>query len=66
MPALGQEFKAGDLVVEHPWLRMPPPGATVAAGFMRIVNRGAEPDRLLSVSSDIAAAVQLHSMTIED
>lgn len=66
IPAAAHEFKAGELVIEHPWLRMPPPGATVAGGYLTIVNRGSAADRLVAVSSDVAGAAQLHVMTVED
>jgi periplasmic copper chaperone A len=50
----------GDLQVRHPWSRATPPGATVAVGYMEIRNRGAQPDRLLSVSTPVAKRVEMH------
>ncbi len=51
---------AGDLVVENAWSR-----ATVGAGgvgviYMRIMNRGAASDRLISVASPVARLAQVH------
>jgi hypothetical protein len=38
--ASAQEFKAGDIVVSHPWSRATPTGAKVGAGYFVIENRG--------------------------
>ena len=45
-PALAQEFKAGDIVIEGPWARATPKGAEVGGGYLTIENKGAAPDRL--------------------
>jgi copper(I)-binding protein len=60
-PAAAQETRAGDLLVQQPWTRAAGQGAT-GAGFMAISNRGAAADRLLSVSSPLARAAELHTM----
>ena len=44
-PALAQEFKAGDIVIEKPWARATPKGAEVGGAYMTIENKGAMPDR---------------------
>jgi copper(I)-binding protein len=41
------DYKVGALEVASPWSRATPKGATVAVGYMKITNTGAEPDRLL-------------------
>ena len=33
MPALAQEFKAGDIVIEKPWARATPKGADVGGAM---------------------------------
>jgi hypothetical protein len=48
------------LLVEAPWARATPPGAKVGAGFLRIVNAGKTPDRLIGISSPAAKKVGLH------
>ncbi len=58
-PALAQ------IEIEQPWSRATPPGATLAAGYLRIVNRGGAADRLLGVSSPLAASVETHVTTKE-
>ena len=41
------DYKAGLLEIKHPWSRATPKGATVAGGYMSIVNTGSAPDRLI-------------------
>jgi len=60
------EFKVGDIEIEHPWSRATPAGAKVAGGYLTITNTGSSPDRLLSISSDIAAKSELHEMGVKD
>jgi len=60
-PALAQEFKAGDIVVEKPWARATPKGAEVGGAYVTIENKGASPDRLTGVKADFAT-VELHEM----
>jgi periplasmic copper chaperone A len=61
-PALAQEFKAGDIVIEKPWARATPKGAEVGSGYLLIQNKGATPDRLTGGSADFAT-VEVHQMT---
>lgn len=59
-PGLAHDFRAGDLLIDHPWSRAA--GAnTNGAGFMTIRNNGAQPDRLLSATTTIARTVELHT-----
>jgi len=44
--------------IENPWARATPPGAKVAAGYMKITSGAA--DRLVGASSPAAARVELH------
>lgn len=52
-PSAGKahEIKFGSLVVIHPWSRERLSGE--AEGYMKIVNRGSEDDRLVDVTADI-------------
>jgi periplasmic copper chaperone A len=61
-PAVAQEFKAGDIVVEKPWARATPKGAEVGSGYMDIQNKGSAPDRLTGGSVDFAT-VEIHQMS---
>ncbi len=65
-PLNAHEFKAGDLEIIHPSSRAMLPGAPVAGGYLTIINHGKTDDRLVSVTSDRAADVQLHEMAIEN
>jgi periplasmic copper chaperone A len=64
-PALAQEFKAGDIVIEKPWARATPKGAEVAGAYMTIQNNGAAPDRLTGGSADFAT-VEIHETKSEN
>ena len=64
-PALAQEFKAGDIVVENPWARATPKGAEVGGGYLTIQNKGAAPDRLTGGKADFAT-VEIHQMSSEN
>ncbi|WP_074221698.1 copper chaperone PCu(A)C [Rhodovulum sp. ES.010] len=56
LPAL-----AGDIVIEDPYARASTMMSKSGAAFMTLVNTGAEDDRLVAASSDIAAKVELHT-----
>jgi copper(I)-binding protein len=64
-PALAQEFKAGDIVVQKPWARATPKGAEVGSGYLAIQNKGATPDRLTGGSADFAT-IEIHQMSSEN
>jgi len=59
-----EQYMLGALRISAPWMRATPKGAAVAAGYVTITNTGAAPDRLMSVSSDVAGVIQLHEMTM--
>lgn len=58
----GQRAQVGDLVIEAPWTRATPSGARVAGGYMRITNRGSQPDRLTGGSFPLAGRFEVHEM----
>ena len=64
--ASAHEFKLGDLTIGHPWSRATLPGAKVAAGYLTVKNAGSTPDRLVSVTADIAGKGEIHEMTVKD
>jgi len=66
LPAVAQEFKAGDITIERPWSRATPKGTTVAAGYLVIRNDGAAPDKLTGGSADFAGNVQIHEMSMNN
>ncbi|WP_162267060.1 copper chaperone PCu(A)C [Luteimonas abyssi] len=53
------------LTVEAPWIRLPPPPAPVAAGYLQIAN-GEGDDRLLGVETAAAERVEIHEMRETD
>lgn len=63
--ATAHEFKAGAIAIDHPWSRATLPGAKVAAGYLTIRNNGTEPDRLVSVSSELSSKGEIHEMAVD-
>lgn len=59
------EYKSNAIKVVHPRANSTLAGATKGVAFMKIVNDGARPVRLLSASSPIARKVEIHAMSIE-
>jgi periplasmic copper chaperone A len=62
--AIAHGFKVGDIDIGHPYSRAMLPGAKVGGGYLKITNNGAA-DRLVSVTSDRAAEVQIHEMKMD-
>lgn len=54
------------ITVTAAWMRQPPPGASVAGGFMTIANAGEETDRLLGGEAPFAGRVEIHAMAMAD
>src|SRR3954464_12428737 len=63
--AQAQEYKAGPLVVDHPWTRATPKSATVAGGYLKITNTGSTPDRLTGGSAEVARKLEVHEMGMD-
>jgi copper(I)-binding protein len=59
--AQAQDYRLDSLKIERPWATATPKGAKVGAGYMTITNTGAEPDRLVGISSDVSARMSVHS-----
>jgi len=66
LSALAMDYKAGDLTLSQAWTRATPPKAKAGGGFVEIVNAGSEDDRLVAASSNVAAKVELHEMSVTD
>lgn len=56
------EYKLGDLVIDHPYTRTTPPMAPVGGGFMTIVNNGKESATLVGGKAEFAEVVEIHEM----
>ena len=63
--ASAHDYKAGPLQIQHPWSRATPKGATVAGGYMKIVNTGTTPDRLIGGSTVAAPKFEIHEMSMD-
>jgi copper(I)-binding protein len=61
----GAAMKLGALEISGAFTRATLPNAPVGGGFFTITNTGAEADRLVSVSADIAKEAQIHEMAME-
>jgi copper(I)-binding protein len=55
---------AAGMKLESAWARTSPPGAQVAAVYLRIDNTGGKSDRLLTIRSDVAASAEVHRTTV--
>ncbi len=58
--ASAHDYKVGSLEIQHPWSRATPKGATVAGGYLKIVNKGTTPDRLIGGSIAAAPKFEIH------
>src|SRR5262245_54982626 len=65
LPGHAQEYKAGGIKIEAPWLRATPAGAQVAGGYLKLQNVGSEPDRLVGGSTSVAGGFEVHEMRME-
>jgi copper(I)-binding protein len=59
-------YKVGALVIEAPWARATPGGAKVGGAYLKITNTGTEADRLVGGTLPVAAAVEVHEMSMTD
>lgn len=59
------DYQAGPIKVGHPWTRATAPGAAVGAGYLKITNTSDKPVQLLGATTPAAAAVEIHSMTMD-
>jgi len=63
LPAFSQNAA---VQVEKPWARATPAGATTGAVYMTLDNKSNAADRLVGASTDVAATVQVHEMSMEN
>lgn len=66
-PAFAQNgvVHLGPINIALPFTRATLPNAPVGGGFLTIENTGTEADRLISASSTVAGATQIHEMAME-
>ncbi|HSD39375.1 MAG TPA: copper chaperone PCu(A)C [Rhodocyclaceae bacterium] len=58
------EYTLGSIKIGHPWARATTPGAQTGGGYLKLENNGAA-DRLVSISTNVSEAAELHSMSME-
>lgn len=56
--------RAGDIEINSPWLRATPKGASVAAGYATITNKGTVADTLVGASLPMAKVGEIHEMSM--
>jgi copper(I)-binding protein len=64
-PVQAADYDVGSIHITAPWVRATPKGASAAAAYVTIANKGAVPDRVTCVSSDASAECQIHTMATE-
>ncbi len=64
--APAHEYKLGALEIKHPWARATPKGASVAGGYLKIINTGTTPDRLIGGSATVAGKFEIHEMKMNN
>ena len=64
--ATAHEYKAGSIEIKHPWSRATPKGATVAGGYMKLINTGTTADRLVGGSTEVAGKFEIHQMSMDN
>lgn len=58
-------FRAGDMVLDHPYATPSLPGTQTAMLYLRnLRNTGSQPERLLGARTPIASAVEIHQMSL--
>jgi copper(I)-binding protein len=62
--AFAEDFKAGAIVIAHPWARATPGNANVTAGYVKLTNTGTTPDRLVSATAEAASHTDIHEMAM--
>jgi copper(I)-binding protein len=65
-PVLAHDFKAGDIVIDHPYATPSLPGTRNGAVYFRgLRNTGRQADRLVGVHTAAAGSVEVHRMVMD-
>jgi copper(I)-binding protein len=62
-PVLAQSGGAAAITVENAWARATPGAIKTGGAYMTLVDHGADPDRLVGVSTPVAGKAELHVMS---
>jgi copper(I)-binding protein len=63
--ASAENFSAGSIEINNPWIRATPRGAAVAGAYMTIVNKGVEAERLIGGSIPGVSRFEVHQMVMD-
>jgi copper(I)-binding protein len=61
-----QEYKAGNMYVDHIYARATVPGQTSGGAYLTLENRGNSADALIAAQSSAAQSVEIHTMAMTD
>lgn len=64
--AWANDYKVGQIEIDDLWIRASAPGQVNGAGYMEIDNDAKTADRLVSVTSDAAERIELHTVETEN
>ena len=64
--AAADAVKVGTLELSGLWTRATPPKAPSAGGYLTIINKGNQPDRLVAAASPMAGRAGFHEMAMKD
>ena len=63
--AIAEDYSIGTIEIAMPWARATPKGASIAAAYMTLRNKGSTPDRLVGGSVAVASRFEVHRMVME-
>jgi copper(I)-binding protein len=63
--ARAYDYKLAGLEIDRPWSRATPKGAKVAAGYVKITNRGTASDRLVGATFALSGKAEIHEMAMD-
>jgi len=63
--AFAADFRAGDLLIKDVHARPTVPGQTSGAAYLSIDNNGKSGDKLIRVSTTLAASAEIHSTSMD-
>lgn len=64
--ARADDYRVGDIRIERPWARATAGNTRIGAAYFSLEDVGAAPDRLLRVTTPVAASGELHTHMMHD
>lgn len=64
--ATAQTIQAGDIDIVNPWARASVPNTATGAAYVTLNTRGAQTDRLESLSTPVAKRAEIHGHRVQD